>query len=822
MFRRKTKNSTAYTGVGHAAPSAQQPNNNAMAAALTIGQNLKLSQPDVYAKPRAPSLRKQPVQRSSLSLLKRSSLLQNTFAATLTPRHSRTGLGLLVQKQPPSHEYNVDDSFTDSVLEQMGREADAHYSNEARLRDLKLHHQPPQPKMVKKYIPTPNGIQIVEVPEASMKQEIARSNSMRSLPRSGLLSRIPRALSMSKQRRNPNLRLSSLVQAPRIDENAELETSAAIDDLELRRRRELDALHAQIEHEKQLAKDLELKRLEFERLKQLRLENEKKMRALQILEEEEAHREASTSPAHQNGAVFNAPDISELTFVSTDQGVRETKDSEDEEDVPVMPVPFVVDEMEHKQLKESLNDSADLLSSPITPEPTPVIEATAPNQTTHQFEAISTSPHDAIVDNYAENFLTYSQLEPSPAAASEDEFGIQEVPKDSFDSPNLATQLRPNFASKPQESEPETLDTKSTDAQPTWFETAPEKISAQDSSSPKFDPVPEIIDDLTVPPPNLAGSIRSVSSMDSKLKPMKSAMKTPKSSYSSNGNTAESPAHQAYLSLTTAENTRLNSKLSASQLNDFNAQQEARAPAPKSPNVQQKRMSTLRKQPSASNPGGMAGRSLRPQSYAETSPSRPAAGMSSRLKNQSLPFPTHPASQPNYQSPSKLKAAELYAKANKRPISEFQPLQRKSSFSREIPGSDGVPPRVHPQRVSRMSMRDPPAAVAPQRASSPQNPPTQPAAAATPANGGFAKFKSKIADSDDETDVSTSYHNGGGGFVSRFNDSDDEAAPKSSRLSESAPITSLRGSEDKSSKKKKDGKEKKQKKGVLKKLFGRN
>ena len=63
---------------------------------------------------------------------------------------------------------------------------------------------------------------------------------------------------------------------------------------------------------------------------------------------------------------------------------------------------------------------------------------------------------------------------------------------------------------------------------------------------------------------------------------------------------------------------------------------------------------------------GMSNRSLRPNSAVQ-------------------PIPSHPALQPGYQSPSKLKAEALYAKAQARPHSEFKPsLAKKSSFSREI------------------------------------------------------------------------------------------------------------------------------------------
>lgn len=128
----------AYTGVGYLA-SNHHPDNSAMAAALTIGKKSPNQHPQ-----------KPPPIAHLGSLLKRSPSLQSNLihlsqhvrrGSSSSDRHSFT----------PRVEYSIDDSFTDSQLEEMGREADAHYSNRAQLRDLKLSHLPPQPevKMVK-------------------------------------------------------------------------------------------------------------------------------------------------------------------------------------------------------------------------------------------------------------------------------------------------------------------------------------------------------------------------------------------------------------------------------------------------------------------------------------------------------------------------------------------------------------------------------------------------------------------------------------------------------------------------------------------------
>lgn len=855
MFRRKTRNSTAYTGVGNAPLVAQQPNTNAMAAALTIGENLKQSNPNVYGKPRAPSLsRSQPQTRSLGSLLKRSSSIQGPqIRATSTPKTSRTS-----SESSTTHphvggpqntsrvEYSVDDSFNDSTLEQIGHEADAHYSNRANMSDLKLHHTPAtqqQVKMVKRYIPTPNGIKVVEVPESTMKQEIARSNSLRSgsgFNRSPLFSRTKRVSSMNgslQGNRPPQANLSRRLSIlgtpklgpPKIDENVELERRAATESAAAEKKSESENLKRQIAEEERLAKELEAQRLEFERLKELRLSNERKLRELKRLEEEEEALSRTVSPASETRyaplAEVHAPEkstvaeaypaeqisapidkhieteddeeaaanVSHIVVDEFEQKEVEEADDSDEEDVPItQPIPFAVDELAKRRLEDDIPSSEYSLDVP----------------------SIISPPLDEPIVADSDAHHTFHDL---------DEFGIEEVPNEEYDTPNLALHLRPQFDSQRTE-----------------------------SLSPKFDPVPEIIDDAhdsdELSPPSLnlaAGSIRSIGSMDSKSsKPIKSAMKMPKASYLSKSSSADSPAHQAYLSLTTAENTRLNSKLSASQLNDIGVfTNEQRPSPPKSPVTPLKRMSqSLRKQPSNQATGGMAGRSLRPRSQSDASQTGrtngpTGGGMSSRtFKSQPQPIPPHPALQPNYQSPSKLRAAELYAKANNRPRSQFQPIQRLSSFTKNHehgkPEGAGAPtPKPELQGNHRLTLRGPrPQSHVPQSAYQESQAPAPSHANNGVTGGGFKGFRSKFADSDDED--APAYTSSGGGFHSRFNDSNDDlpgagkqaaskisAPPPPREEVRTTPIVTLRNQKGP---KETPKEEKPKKKKFLRKLFGRS
>ena len=97
-----------------------------------------------------------------------------------------------------------------------------------------------------------------------------------------------------------------------------------------------------------------------------------------------------------------------------------------------------------------------------------------------------------------------------------------------------------------------------------------------------------------------------------------------------------------------------------------------------SANKPTKRLSqqTLRKPPPQTQRGG-----ARPHSMQHIEKQSGMSNRSLRPNSAVQPIPSHPALQPGYQSPSKLKAEALYAKAQARPHSEFKPsLAKKSSF----------------------------------------------------------------------------------------------------------------------------------------------
>lgn len=843
MFRRKTRNSTAYTGVGQASPAAQQPNTNAMAAALTIGENLKQTQPAVYGNNKSTSLRNSLGQaRTQGSLLKRSSWIQGSeIKATSTPNTSRTSsYGGATRQHAGAHkashvEYSVDDSFTDSTLEHMGLDADAHYSNRAKMSDLKLHHTPATAapvKMVKKYIPTPNGIKVVEVPEATMKQEIARSNSIRSgvsASRSGLITRLPRLSSMNGPRQlsvnrpqRPLSRQASLINSPKIDENVELERLAASDAAVIQQRAEHELLKRQIAEQERLAKELEEQRLEYEKLKELRLKNERRMRELKELEEEEA-RSRTISPVLELTLATLAgsfPDEKQTTIADSFPEEEPAQSAHEEENVPIETLQIVVDEFDQKKIEEE----ADV---PISNQ-VPVAVDEIAKKRLQGTDDLPTSDYSLDITSVGSpSQFEVSHISNAPYgngyAHETDDFGIEEVPNNDFNSPNLAQQLRPVFD--------------------------PVDDQHDGIPSPRFDPVPEIIDNelaagrLTPPPLNLAaGSIKSLGSLDSKgSKPIKSAMKMPKATYLSRSSLAEGPAHQAYLSLTTAENTRLNSKLSSSQLNEVNelAAPEQRPSPPKSPGTPLKRMSqSLRKQPSTTATGSMASRSLRPNSLSDASQTlrTNGSGMSSgTFKTQPPPIPPHPALQPNYHSPSKVRAAELYAKAASRPRSQYQPINRLSSFTKHH--EHGKPEvnvtAANPHKVNHRTTLRPerPQSYMPHSAhqAKTQAPAATPTYASDDGRGGFKGFKSRYTDSDDEDVSSPRFSSSAGGFRSRFNDSNDDLPGAGRQVTSSTsasheevmktPIMSLRKQKGKNEAPKE---EKPKKKKFLRKLFGKS
>lgn len=841
MFTRKnarTTHTTAYTGVNHAAYPGLQPNLNAMAAALTIGHKLRDAgdtagmltvqhpqQQRVQPQPqtRRFSLQAQPAPRQSRPhqsaaagpprktnlLLKRSlsitmQLPQRTFSGfgPHTPPHSSGSLQ--GSGAAGAHAAAVSPRLPAARGARRPSVDLTEYSNHANMHDLKLEHlgplrdgassaaaaalapPPTAVKMVKKYVPTANGIQIIEVPELHMAKEIARSNSLRlgtNLGRSPSMRTVRRGAAPRAGAPQAHRAASAGVRPARLSSLAEQPKSPA----EL-----MDDLDREIARERHLVEELERKKKQVEllRLQRRRLQEEAEIDAAAHVESgaaaaalAEAEEAQARAQADLAGAAENVPPRAVAVAASAEPSSHTSLALATPPHVD--PSAVVVDELEQKEHDE--HDASFLEKPP------------------------------AIVDVGAV----------VPSSHSED-YGIEEVPVDTVpDSPTLAARLRPTFGE-----------------------------AAPDSS-------------LQIPSGGFAGgssssSIRSVGSFDlsglpkpALKQPVKSAMKNPSAHYKA-GATDHNPAHQAYLLLTTAENTRLNSKLSSSQLNQIQSdyaqrsppkrqqqnylpqpQQQQQQPQQHTPQQQQpqpQRQPQPQQQPQQPSRGanGFA-RTLRPQSAVDAPREQPA-GMSNRTLRSSVyvaPIAPHPALQPGYQSPSKAKAADLYARANARPRSTFRaPVQRKSSFSRD--GHDREAPPQRAQAHQRLSLREPAVVERNQasRGAAPPNPYGLKNATATVASpeangaggttGGATAsaaaapaFKSRLADSDDELPEASP---SSGRMASRFDDSDDAASGHSTVRSPTAgTVGSTRIVSLREEKKPEEGKKKF---GKLRKLFG--
>lgn len=825
-----------------------------MAAALTIGQKLKENgnvgisavqhqQPIHEQNNRAATSRLQLVRRYSLqpppkqqeqqqTTGRKGSLLKRSTSITTKPQtganaganSSGNAFSNFASSSHNTHQPPI--SRNTSVARRQSVDS-TEYSNHASMHDLKLqqilpqrNNAPPVVKMVKKYVPTANGIQIIEVPEESLQKEIARSNSLRlnnSFVRSASMRKLNNSPSLNKINTSsrgklatgaPGSRLSSLIEKRPLRPMKEESPTG------LSETKELDSLDLEIEKERKKVEELERKKKEFAKLKEQRLRLQQEAEAAAAANEAESEAESAVE-SHE----------------------AQTLD------------PATVEK---------------------------VVAATTP----------AVDPHQVVVDELDKKDNNLDSIEPS-IVIGEDDYGIEEVSNSNSDSesPSLAKHLRPKF------------DDRTVIIEPT---------------NDQITPPPEIVDheSLQIPMPSGNGgssssSLRSIGSYDSNgfpksalKQPVKSAMKNSviysnsSITSSSNSNSNSNAAQQAYLSLATAENTRLNSKLSSSQL-----QVEQHHPIPQQQHTPQKQEQvakrlSLRKPPAQQQQqygaNGFA-KTLRPQSTLVDNgggrqeqhhyPQKAvgggaAAGMSGRSLRERpasyvAPIAPHPALQPGYQSPSKIRAADLYARANARPMSTFKPIERKSSFNREESevrnGINGKPvtngngkTAPPPASAKRLTLRGPhqvqPTRINPQqqpaqaqvnKKPSPPNPYALKNGSATVGspqnienskNGGF---RSRLLDSDEETSIASISHNDNNTtnvnlsshrmFNSRFNDSDDEAdhsalpSPVSRPSQASERIISLR--EDKTKlkqQKKSDDKEKKKFGGKLRKLFGKN
>lgn len=861
MFRRKSR-SVAYTGVQQAPMPGLEPDSGATAAARSIGQSLKKSQPHIYGQPTVnedkplqneqPSKNEQPSENGQPSknvhpTQKRQNLEKRTNSGLLKRSTSFAQAGRSASmssstfpKGTPRHESinSVRPVINGAQVSEPTRLSSINGSNEARLRDLRLQHMPEDSlnkpvKMIKKYIPTPNGIQVVEVPESSYKKELARSNSMRSglSVRNGLLTRTtPRSPSLSTSsgsqrlklqmhsRKGPGLRLSSFTH-----EYSIVEEPDDVLEQQLSRAQRLNVnslLKSEIEREKQRARDLAKERLEYEQLETLRAQNEKMQQELQMLKEKDRlevqHKEAKVENIDPNLLVRTSTIESDTQnpkpevqnhFVDFSASNELAEDGDDEEDVPIVPVPHAVDEVELKRTKnghppplnrDSFVESAYTLDDDSSQEhPTLMSE----------LEVMESYNDGTPVLNVLKDYDTkeYGIKEYDTKEYDTKEFDTHDFDTQEFDTQDYNDTQDYSF----KDTSPKGYHSPVLESPPAIF------IEAENEGTvlPTFDPVPEVIADYNSPL-NIASSIRSASSIDSKSKPIKSAMKNPKPRYGSVKTGAPSPAENAYLSLTTAENTRLNSKISTTHLSDGNNDLRAslKTPPPSATKTPQKRMSlTLRNPPTAPSvtPGGMSTRTIRPRRHSDIPQGRfgdtsfdstSNGGMSSRkLRAEPVkPIAPHPLSDPNYQSPSKQKAAALYEKANMRPSSYFGPsVERKSSFSRQkgnqenelghtatkaqpmssrtaaLRGStveQGKSPSrpTHNEQTSFTTMRS---------VVAPNNTKHMPVTMSNRQVQSSSTFKSKIVDSDSDNDELPARSSA---RPTRFAASDDEAPPQTS------------------------------------------
>lgn len=961
---RTTTHSTAYTGVNQLSVSnGQQPNSNALAAALSIGKSVK---PNNDTKPgmlvgRSNSLqvpRSSSMQaKTSGSLLKRNSIIRkssNNTVGEFKDFSSNSINSNTKKKATPSSKklvYDIDDSMNDSYFDEVTDETQEYYNNHANMKDLKLSHKPQpqsyrtssmrtslmnnrtvpkegQVKMVKKYIPTPNGIKVVEVPESNIAREVARSNSMRSgrnISRSGSMRSItaksaPRLSSLvsngHRQEKKPTSRLSSLMSSPGMTpmlEDVELERSLGQEDDSKEQALKVKNLQKQIEYEKQRARELELRTLEYEELKRLRMENEKKLLTLQrenedyqrngehkvkeepVLENEERGRETNSEPSVDKNVNFSPvvqditlfennqeihPEIEKPLLTALDQlsnrsSIYDDDEEDDHDDLVKKAVPEVQNNVLNDKIESEFSqdiateeDVSGIISANSTIDPSSVvvdefekkeIEGEASEATILPVDGPVPDSVPKVDDKEQEEVdqqhFTYlvdgsevKDLEPTESgnfknyvSESNAELGII----------NLYNKSASNESLKRDSMIHPLSDTESENNDKHYDE---EGINLANQLRPTFDTVPEIIDqdtsedkelnsNLEVPnAPAMQSSSSSINSAystenSSKSKPMKSAMKKSRSFHNSSNNPqAENPAHQAYLSLTTAENTRLNSKLSASQLDVLPP--SASAPMAQIPpqSNKPKRMSQSLRNSVPSNPSVLANRSLRPQSAQFTPEQVTNNGMSNKsLRNKTYvqPISTHPTLQPNYESPSKVRAAELYAKANSRASSVFAPIKRRSSYVKEEHVNDGPeqhqtsntqnmplhPPNYktsQPSNAIRTSLRSSPSQNVREFGSQSQSQSQR-------QHQNTHKF------SDSTGSVPSRFEDGNSNpkrFTSRLVDSDDEEGSSNHNSSFMANLQkdtpSLRTPPSKSTDGKQSNPKEKKKFGKLRKLFGRN
>jgi hypothetical protein len=741
---------------------------------------------------------------------------------------------------------------------------------------------PGKPKMIKRYIPTSTGVKVIEVPEESINQQISRSNSLRAgcnIRSNSLLgnhrnsfssfSGVPRSPSIQRtsmlkhqQPRNSLTSQNSMGSQTRRGQKSSVLTSQTTTQSHQPsskprtsvEKTELDKLQAEIDKQKQIQKQIELKKLEYQQLKS---QNEKSLRQLgsnhEVLDttiEEDDESDNIDVPSNFDISKLSS-DPDKVTQHSKNSHVLDSpsssyhEDSDENEDhlnseVPELHDTTMISDM--SDLHESNYTDVDQpqkksieISKVVPPSLEPIgslEEFTQPNglektqkddNTQNSGSTLVPSVQVVQMDSTSSTYEDADQLSNSREKFSSNNYSSTEIgiinqyvdPQDKLDEAEINSQdeksafalaLRPKF-----DAEPEIIAVHDKEESPIYYHLLEPNNGHRD----------ELDNFLTAPTvpcaSSSASSIGSGASSESPKKPLKSAMKNSSSigNLNSKSNANYNPAHEAYLSLTTSENTRLNSKLSANKLND---------PYLNGSGTNQKRPSlTLRqhsKSPLRNSHQPPMTKSLRPQSMqAEANEKQ---GMSNRTLRSSVyvaPISAHPALQPDYKSPSKQKAQELYAKANSRPKSQFN--QVSSSFTKDTES------RVSQQAKNHTQAKPHSFSNGLELQSQVQQQPRSKPPMLTLRNGSHQTMYLSQHPAVTKVPQESVIPIANSGFKSRFDDSDDDdnfVTPKLQQVSApinnptlrsaEAPISTASGGEPAVKEKKKFGK--------LRKLFGKN
>lgn len=655
----------------------QKPNRNALAAALHIGQNSSRNKtnttPQVVRSPSYSNV------GSGVSGAKKTNSASEARTRTF-------------QKPYISARRSASNSSNTLKPESNSEKGRGYDNNITQISDLKLSHsistgslqgQKPtnweQPRIVKRYIPSPNGIKVVEVPESSLKKDIQRSNSIRkglSISRSGSMTSVtPRPPQMSTFNNvsgsRGGLRTLSIVNAP----VSNLASTRSMD-----KHNSLSELQRQIEEEKKLNEGLERKRLEYENLKASRIEKEEQMRILEESDREKAGFGFETVPEEEEEEVPVAFPPAAVDEVDKKRNIiwNGGSDGNIRDDIDALKQPTLgdVDEKD-KKVSDASNESP--LAKVAEPPAINGEEASVANSSVYEADDVDNSEifdsqqYNSSID--ASNILvdeldkrnsvdeTHSigkYNEKSGGSDENDDNGVSlgNVISDLEDS--LAKKLRPKFDQNP--------------------EVINDSNSYEEDSVRLKVPTSEISSKISEVQPS---SNESINDSRSPKRPARSSLKNSNSSYTLTGTSGEpNPAQQAYLSLTTAENTRLNSKVSSSPLRDASPSGHIESSPDAKESADTMGHESQNKRPILPS-GGLTARTLRVQAPppSNTEARAPKEQAFSPLKaktlRNSMSERVPHASTIQASESLKERAAELYRKANSRPRSFFTKPEQK-------------------------------------------------------------------------------------------------------------------------------------------------